>query len=287
MRITTFQYQIELLSDWEAYTKKITALVLKAKNVGTKLILLPEYAGAEIVCNHFETEQELFKAIQPLLTKYLEFYSGLAQEQQLYLQPGTIMFEIKPGFYVNRAYFFGPDGKYDFQDKLQLIEFEKSTGVLQPGEQQKLFATQLGKIGIAVCYDCEFPTIVRKLVSAGADLILVPSYTSSMAGYNRVYLCCRARAIENQCFVVLSCVVNKVDLSANTDQTFGQAGIFGPADNGFPDDGILVQGQLNQTMMVSADIALEKLAIVRKNGQVHNHEDTNSLRQHEMILLTL
>ena len=252
---------------------KITTIVTQAKQQDAQLLLLPEYAGIEIVCNKFATEQGLFAAVQPFIPQYLDFYKNLAQQYRIYIQPGTIIQETAPKNYVNRAYFFSPNGSFGYQDKLQLIEFEKETQDLDPGNGQTLFDTSLGKIGIAICYDSEFPEIVRHLINAGALLILVPSYTSSVAGYHRVFLSCRARAIENQCYVAVSFAVGIVELSGAPEQTIGQAAIFSPADVNFPDNGIIAQGDMNKISMITAELDLEKLLITRQQGDVHNFED--------------
>lgn len=278
IKIASCQYQMELLPDWQQYQRKIEEIVEQAKTQDVQLLLLPEYAGTEIACKKFKTEVELFDYLQPLIKKYLDFYQILAKQFNMYIQPGTIIEKIAPAHFVNRAYLISPNGVIGYQDKLQLTEFEKTIPVLKQGEQQTLFDTSFGKIGIAICYDSEFPEYTQKLVHAGAMLILVPSYTSSLAGYHRVSLCCRARAIENQCYIAVSYVVNKVDLSGNAENTFGQAAIFGPADNDFPDDGVVALGDMNRKQLITADISFEKIIQVRKNGQVHNFEDTKEMR---------
>jgi predicted amidohydrolase len=212
-----------------------------------------------------------------LLPQYIDFYKHLAQKYQIYIQPGSIPYPIHSNQYVNRAYFFGPQAQYGFQDKLQLIEYEKESNLFQAGKEQTLFETALGTIGIAICYDSEFPEIVRRLTRAGANLILVPSYTCTLAGYYRVFLSCRARALENQCYVAVTYMVGSVDLSGAPENTVGQAAILSPVDAGFPDDGIVAQGKMNSPMFIMADVDLEKLQTVRTSGQVHNYEDMRRL----------
>lgn len=274
IRIACSQYQIEELPDWESYVFKIEKLVKDAKKDEANILLMPEYSGIEIACKKFNTDGELFQALQPLIPKYIGLYQKLAQTNQIYIQAGTIIEKIKSGQFVNRAYFFSPNGTIGYQDKLQLTQYEKNLNLLNHGNQQKIFETSLGKIGIAICYDSEFPEIIRSLAQHGAAIILVPSYTTTLASYNRVFLSCRARAIENQCYVAISYVINKVDLSGEIDDTYGQAAILGPVDIGFPDDGIIAQGQMNQPMLATGDLSLDALALIRKEGQVLNFEDS-------------
>jgi predicted amidohydrolase len=128
-------------------------------------------------------------------------------------------------------------------------------------------------LGIAICYDSEFPLLVRRQVEAGASVMLVPSCTDTLAGYHRVQLSCRARALENQCFVLQAVTVGSSPWSISLDENTGAAGIFGPIDRGFPSDGVLAVGELDQPGWVFADLDLACLAEVRRAGQVKNHAD--------------
>ena len=95
---------------------------------------------------------------------------------------------------------------------------------------------------------------VNRLVKAGAKLILVPSCTDSLAGFNRVRLCARARAVENQCFVAVIPLVGNAPWSGAIDENRGHAALFTPCDHFFPPDGVqaaasvvaLVWGWLSQ-----------------------------------------
>jgi len=290
IKIACAQYQIEQLANWESYVVKIDKLVAEAKKQDATLLVLPEYAGVEIACNKFDTDKELYNALAALVPTYLDFYQTLAKKYDIYIQAGTIVEKISADKYSNRAYLFSPKGAFGYQDKLQLTQFEHHLKLLQRGNEQKIFMTPFGKIAIAVCYDSEFPEIVRRLVMQGASIILVPSYTTSVAGYNRVFLSCRARAIENQCYMAVSFTVGNVDLSDKAEDTYGQAAIFCPADTGFPEDGIIAQGTMNEPMLVCGDVSLADLDRVRQSGQVLNFHDTEHclhLENNKLEIITL
>lgn len=284
--IASCQYQITHLDTWAAYTNKIENLVIKAKMLGANLLLLPEYAGSEIVCNRYDTEIELFNAIQPLIPSYLKLYSKLAVEHQIYIQSGTIIEQISTNVFVNRAYFFSPNGLHHFQDKLFLTEYEKNIEVVRGGTKQSVFDCTFGRVGIAICYDSEFPELVRALTMAGAKLILVPSYTTTLSGYHRVFLSCRARAIENQCFIAVSHVVNTVNISVEPEKTYGCAAILGPVDNDFPDDGIIVGGKPNDVALITTSLSFDAIDHVRKNGQVRNFEDYKDFSKRDVTTIS-
>ena len=117
------------------------------------------------------------------------------------------------------------------------------------------------------------PLIARRQVEMGADLILVPSCTDTLAGYWRVRIGSQARALENQCYVVQSSTVGAAPWSPAVDVNVGAAAIYTPVDRGFPDDGVLAAGTLDAAQWVYGDVDLAAIANVRRNGQVFNYRD--------------
>jgi predicted amidohydrolase len=83
-------------------------------------------------------------------------------------------------------------------------------------------------------------------VAAGAKLILIPTCTDTQAGFNRVTLSARARAIENQCFVAVIPLVGSAPWSATIDTNLGHSAIYGPCDHGFAPHGIITQSTPNE-----------------------------------------
>lgn len=273
-RVTTVQYLIEDLLNWTAYTEKVHGLIAAAKREEAELVVFSEYSGIELMFKTQGTLLEQFNAIQAHLEAYLTFYQNLAQEFKMYIQPGTIPVGEDTFVFKNRAFFFSPNKKVEFQDKMLLIPAERDIGFIKPGTQLKIFETSFAKIGIAVCYDSEFPFLVHKLVKAGAHLIIVPSCTETIEGNNRVSVSSRARAIENQCYVVQSSLIGNFFTSEFIERNIGQSGIYSPIDEGFPKEGILAQAHLNQFGLVTADLHWDKLEVVRNHGQVTNYLDT-------------
>jgi predicted amidohydrolase len=141
------------------------------------------------------------------------------------------------------------------------------------GEALKVFDLGEAKIGIAICYDIEFPLIAHAMSVAGADLILAPSCTDTMAGAHRVHLGARARALENQIYVALSPTVGNAPWSPAVDENHGWAAVYGTPDRGFPDDGILAKGELDQPGWIAADLDFTKLRAARQTAQVFTRRD--------------
>jgi len=277
VKIAAAQYDISFLANWQAYQDKIERWVSEAAELGAKILLFPEYGSMELASLF---EQDIYAslskqllAMQSLLADYLKLYQDLAQRHQCYIQAGTFPVSVADGVYRNRAYLFRPDGQIEFQDKIMMTRFENEQWLIQGGDELKCFATEYGMIAINVCYDSEFPILARKQVEMGANLILVPSCTDTLAGYHRVRIGCQARALENQCYVVQSPTVGSAPWSEAVDVNNGAAAIYTPVDRGFPDDGILAIGELNKVQWVCAEVALSACATVREQGQVFNYRD--------------
>ncbi|MGZ5056738.1 MAG: carbon-nitrogen hydrolase family protein, partial [Methylobacter sp.] len=202
-----------------------------------------------------------------------DLFRGLAKKYQCIIQPGTFPVMMESGAYRNRAYLFMPDGQFDYQEKLMMTRFENEQWLIQKGEELRCFDTEYGKIAINICYDSEFPMLARKQVEAGANLILVPSCTDTLAGYHRVKIGCQARALENQCYVVQSTLVGNAPWSEAVDVNIGAAAVYTPVDRGFPDNGILAEGKLNTVQWVIAEVSLSSCGTVREQGQVFNYRD--------------
>lgn len=275
VKIAVAQYEVEPLPSWQAYEDKMIRLVEQAKERGADLLTLGEYAGLELLAwSKINTIALQFDHLQTLLKDYQQLFLSLAKQYQLYLQPGSLPVKQKNGRYRNRAFLFAPSGKVEHQDKLFLAPFEWQTGCIEVGTELKIFDTALGKVGIMICYDSEFPALTQSLTQQGVKLIIVPSCTEKISGLTRVSVCSRARAIENQCYVAQSSLIGKANWCDFIDINSGESGIYSPADSGFPENGILAQAPLNTPMLIEAELAWDKLVAVRERGEMRNFIDS-------------
>ncbi len=276
-RLATAQYDIGFLKDWTEYEAKAGRWVAEAAGAGAKMLLFPEYFSMELASlfpeDVYKSLSGQLEAMQTVYPDFLTLYQGLARQHGVYILAGSYPVLQEDGNYRNRSWLFRPDGSSDYQDKLQMTRFENEQWLITAGDAIKLLDTEFGKIGVNICYDSEFPAIARKQVEGGADLILVPSCTDTLAGYWRVRIGCQARALENQCYVAQSPTVGLAPWSEAVDVNIGTAAVYTPVDYGYPDNGVLAIGELNQTQWVFADIDLSTIAKVRETGQVFNYRD--------------
>ena len=209
--------------------------------------------------------------LQELVAEYHGVCAQLARRYCVYLLAGSMPERVGDEF-RNRAWMFGPSGEGSWVEKLQLTRFERDWGMAR-GDGGVVFDTELGMLGVAICYDSEFPLLVRRLVEQGARAILVPACTDALSGYWRVRIAAQARALENQCYAVQAPTVGSAPWSIALDENRGAAGVYGPPDKGFPESGVVAMGELDTPGWVIADMDLANVEAVRLDGQVLNHRD--------------
>jgi len=275
LRLGLCQYGVTAPADFDAYTAKLAALVAEGKDGGADLLVMPEYASMETAafCPGTGDAHAELLGVCALTPSLLALFQDLARRHRVWLLPGTLPWADADGVVRNRAPLIAPDGSARFQDKRVMTRFEAERWGVSPGAPPAVFGTPWGCIGIAICYDVEFPTLVRAQTAAGAWLILAPSCTDSLHGFNRVRLSARARALENQCFVAIAPTVGLAPSLATLDENHGYAAVFGPVDRGFPPDGVIATGTLDQPMWLFADLDPGRLDAVREDGAVRNFRD--------------
>jgi steroid delta-isomerase-like uncharacterized protein len=280
LRIATLAYPVTAPTSFEAFAEKFAALVAQGAAGGAQLLVMPEYACMEVAAafpGAGDVAREL-ASVCALRPRLLDLFAQAASRHDIWLVPGSLPWE-EGGRIRNRAPLIAPDGSIVYQDKSVMTRFEAERWGVQSGEPPEVFATPWGTIGIAICYDSEFPSIVRAQTEAGAWLILVPSCTDTVHGFNRVRLSARARALENQCFVAVAPTVGLAPTLATLDENVGYAAVFGPVDRGFPEDGVIARGAPNTAGWVFADLAQHRIETIRANGAVRNFRDWPHMRQ--------
>ena len=272
MKIATSAYRPEWHADRDALAAKLDAWVADAAGQGAEVLVFPEYAGVEAALIGKPADRAPEDWVAVLCDRFDDWtalHSTLAARHGVYILAGSLPRRLGDGA-VNAAAFCAPSGDVTVQDKMILTPYERDAMKLAPGRDLQLLDTALGKIGVLICYDSEFPLQARALVAAGADLILVPSCTEAHSGQTRVRQSARARAIEGQCLVVQSPLVGDVPDCEIIDTNTGRAGIFCPPDNGLPQNGIIAEGATDTPGWTIAEVDLAPIAAVRQTGQVGN-----------------
>ena len=277
IRVAVAQYDIGFFEQWSDYVDKITAWVAEAAGEGAKLLVFPEYGSMELASLlgkeiYSDLHQQLH-GLQDLLGEWQGLQQQLARQFDVMVLSASYPVMHSSGVFRNRAYLYGPDGLLGYQDKLIMTRFENEQWFIHAGSEIKVIETDIGKVGINICYDSEFPLIARQQVEAGANIIIVASCTDTVAGFHRVRIGSQARALENQCYVLHSPTVGTAKWSEAVDMNHGLASVYTPVDYGFPDNGILVAAENQEPQWVYADLDLSLIERVRAEGQVTNYKD--------------
>ncbi len=271
MKIAAAKYPIGQPRDFTAFADAVRAHVRTAADAGAHIAVLPEYLSLELAATFDDSiSADLhasLAAIQRHRGDWIELFTALARDTGLHLVAGSFLLDDGHGRYRNRADLFTASGNHRWQDKLQLTGFEKAAGVIDPGDALKVFDLDGVRVGIAVCYDSEFPLPVRAQYEAGARLLLVPSCTDTAAGATRVRVGCLARALENRLFVVQSVTAGEAAWSPALDVNTGEATIYAPMDVDLPVDGIVTQ-TTGEAIWAIADLDLDLLEASRGHAQV-------------------
>lgn len=273
LRLGVLEYPVTRIAGLAGFADKLDGLVAAGAAGGGQLLVMPEYACMEVAAALGAAPDPVAErdAVCAASAEILRIMRDAARRHGVWLLPGTLPWRLGARV-VNRAPLITPDGRLAFQDKQVMTRFEAEHWAIGAGAPHRVFETDWGRVGIAICYDAEFPNVVRAQVEAGAWLILVPTCTDTMHGFNRVRLSARARAVENQCFVAVAPTVGDAPWLATLDCNRGRAGVYGPADRGFPEDGVIAEGA-DASGWLWADLDPARLHAVREHGAVRNHRD--------------
>ncbi len=277
MRIATAAYPITQhtsIENWQMHTE---TWVKKAVNNSPDILLFPEYGSMELVSllpqEKRTTLAEELENVQNFRSLFQTTYQQLAQQYHCIIVAPSFPYKLND-IYVNRCMVFAPSGNHSFQDKLIMTPFERLEWGISAGEKVlRIFETDKGNFGIQICYDAEFGIGSLLMAQAGAQVILMPSCTETESGAARVHIAARARALENQCYTVVSQTIGQAAWSATVDLNYGYCAAYATPDFGFPAEGILQTSPPQEPQWLYQDFDSSPLAHVRQNGAVRNFED--------------
>lgn len=191
-------------ADREQNLVRAEQLIREAVRQGAELVSLPEHFS----CLVPETERP--GQAQPIPGPTTGFLTSLSQELGIYLHAGSLLEQAGvPGKCYNTGVVCGPAG--DILATYRKIHlFDVTVGgqgycesdTTLAGDEVVAVPTSLARLGLSICYDLRFPWLYRRLAMAGAEIIFVPAAFTMYTGKDHWEILVRARAIENQVYVV-------------------------------------------------------------------------------------
>jgi predicted amidohydrolase len=197
---------VQMISGPDVVPNLVTAgrLIAEAAAAGARLVALPEYfplIGATDADRLAAREADGEGPIQ-------EFLAATAQQHGLWLVGGSIPLRANdPAKLRNSCLVFDPQGQRVARyDKIHLFGFNKGqesydeAATIERGDQVVAFDSPLGRTGLAICYDLRFPELFRAL--GEVELLVLPAAFTETTGRAHWEMLLRARAVENQCYVL-------------------------------------------------------------------------------------
>lgn len=275
LTVAAAQFELREVASFDAWAAQVCALLDQTRDA--RVVVLPELVTESL----FTTEPDWRDHEIAQLTRiaehtdaYVALFTEEAARRGQWILGGTHLVQT-PAAHENVAFLFGPDGEVQRHAKTHIFPAEAAWDT---GEGDELTVHEIDGVivGIAICYEAEIPEVCTTLTSMGAEVLLVPSYTFTEAGFWRVRHCAAARAIENQVYVVHCPTVSHLD--APLSPGWARASVLSPCDVVFPSNGVLAEARTNEQDAVSWELDLDLLAENRRSGAATTHKDRGRRR---------
>ncbi|KVE41957.1 carbon-nitrogen hydrolase family protein [Burkholderia sp. BDU5] len=249
--------------DLERNLAEAGRLIADAAASGARLVLLPEY-----FCFMGHTDADKLALAEPYQDGPIQrFLADCAKAHGVWVIGGTLPLKApEPSRVLNTTLVFDPQGREAARyDKIHLFNFEKGdesfdeARTIRPGDAVRTFDAPFGRVGLSVCYDLRFPELYRKM--GDCAMIVVPSaftYTTGRAHWETLL---RARAVENQCYVLAAAQGGKHE---NGRRTWGHSMLVDPW-------GEVVAERDEGAGVVAGDVDPAQIADVRQSLPAWRH----------------
>jgi deaminated glutathione amidase len=259
--------QLNSTADIDANLATADRLVREAAAKGAELVALPEKWSV------LGTAEELASGAEPLDGRCITWARDVAAELGIELVAGSIR-EHVPGQTkgANTSVHIGPDGElravyrklHMFDVEVDGITYEESRDE-QPGDEVVVSDLADGhRLGLSICYDVRFPELYRALVASGVEVITVPAAFTLATTRDHWEVLVRARAIENQCFVIAP---NQIGTHAPGQRSGGRSLIVDPW-------GLVLATAPDTETAIVADLDFDSLHQIRRRIPALSHRRT-------------
>lgn len=261
--VSAVQFEMRELDGFDAFAAQVRGLIEQTD--GSDIVVFPELVTEPLFTTkpgwQSDPISELGR-ISEYTDDYRALFSDLARTRGQNILAGTHLVR-KGEDLLNTAFLFTPDGAEYQHEKTHIFPAEADWGT---GEGNVLEPIDLGvaTVGIAVCYEAEIPEVSTILSRRGAELLLIPSYTFTEAGFYRVRNTAAARCIENQVYAVHAPIAGFA--GAPLSPGWARASILSPSDLDFPANGVVVEAKTNVEDVITATLDLDLLTENRKTG---------------------
>ncbi len=275
VRLGTVQWQMRTTTSMEELLQQVEFFVDALAGYNADFALFPEFFSGPLLSQfNQDYPAEAIRGLAQYTDEVVEALSRFAVSYNINIIGGSMpVYDEERQRLYNVTYLCRRDGTIDNQYKLHITPDERSYWGMNGGSRLRVFDTDVGKIGVLICYDVEFPELPRLLAEQGMEILFVPYWVDTKTGYLRVRACAQSRAIENECYVAITGSVGNLPNVENMDIQYSQSAVFSPSDFAFPHDAIMAESTPNTEMTLIVDVDLDKLKEIRQAGSVRNFQD--------------
>jgi len=273
VRLGLVQWQMRNYADVDGLFEHLDFFLQVVSGYGSDFAVLPELFNAPLMGMYDDqSEAEAIRSLAGHTISIRDFMIKAAVKYNVNIVGGSMPL-LENGTLYNMGFLCRRDGTWERYEKVHITPNEKRAWGIHGGRQVRVFDTDCGRVGVVICYDCEFPELVRLLALQGMQLLFIPFLTDTQNAYSRVRQCAMARAIENECFVAIAGSVGNLPKVKNMDIQYAQSAVFTPSDFAFPATGINCEATANTEMVLVADVDLSLLKDLHHRGSVQNLKD--------------
>jgi len=275
IRVAAVQYQLRAVASFEEFAHQVEYFVDVVADYKADFAVFPELFTLQLLSieNRKIPAADAIAALTNYTGRFKDMMSRLAVSYNVNIIGGSHPTRETDGEVYNISYVFLRDGRIHEQHKIHPTPNERYWWNIKGGSKVGVIDTDCGPVGVAICYDCEFPELTRFLTDQGAAILFVPFCTDERQAYMRVRYCAQARAVENQCYVVLAGNVGNLPKVENMDIQYSQSCVLTPCDFPFARDGVAADTAPNVEMVAIADLHIDSLYAARQGGAVQNLKD--------------
>jgi deaminated glutathione amidase len=250
---------------------QIAPLIARAADAGAQLVLLPEYFGLLGA----RATDKLAAAERDGVGPQQDFLAENARMHSMLVVGGCVPIATEdPGRVRSACLVYGADGERVARyDKMHLFAFSDGeerydeARTIQPGERVVAFDAPCGRVGLSICYDIRFPELYRAL--GDLALILMPAAFTVPNGTAHWELLLRARAVENQCYVLAAA---QGGMHPNGRATYGHSMLVDPW-------GDILAEHASGPGVVIGDVDAARTADVRRKLPAYAHRRLHAKRE--------
>ena len=274
VRVGLVQWQMRSYKSLDELFEQVEFFVDSVAAYKSDFVLFPEYFNAPLMSQFNDlTESEAIRKLAEYTDDIRARFVNLAITFNINIITGSMPYKKEDGKLYNVGFLCRRDGSYEIYEKIHVTPDEVKSWGLSGGSKIQTFETDCAQIGILICYDAEFPELSRLLAEDDMQILFVPFLTDTQNAYSRVRVCAQARAVENECYVVIAGSVGNLPRVHNMDIQYAQSAVFTPCDFAFPTDGQRAEATPNTEMILITDVDLDLLSELHTYGSVRNLKD--------------